>query len=144
MRFPVSGWSAYAALSMAAMVACLAVFMCFQRLDTGPQVSTILPVAHVPGASHGDDESNSHPTKNGYLPVPTEETEAGDKNPVNAYLLTALLSVVFMGVALGVVFGGKLLRRILVLQANGERPPPPFDRPSPQRPAAPLLSVFRL
>lgn len=144
VRPPESQRLAYAALSMVAVVACLAVFVCFQRLEAGPQFSTILPVAHLPGTSHAGDGSNSHPTNNGYLPVPAEETEAGDKDPVNAELLTALLFVVFMGAALGVLLGGKLLlRRILVMQDNGQRPPY-FGRPSPQRPAAPLLAVFRL
>ncbi len=145
VRPPEPRWLAYAALSMVVIVACFAVIMFSQRLEVGSGASTILTAAHLPGASHAYDGSDGHPTQNGYPAVPAEEAEAGDKDPVNAQLLTALLLVVVVGAALGVLLGGKLLlRRILLSQASGDRPPPPFDRLSPQRPAAPLLSVFRL
>jgi hypothetical protein len=133
-------------MSMAAMVVCLAVLACSQRLEAGPQASTNLPAAHPPGGSYADDGSNGHPKKVSYLAVPADEAEAGDEQPVNAKRLTALLVVVFMGAALGMLLGGKLLlqRSGSSMQPNWRRFLPSFRRPSPQRPTAPLLSVFRL
>jgi len=133
-------------MSMAAMVVCLAVLVCSQRLEADSQASTNLPAAHPPGGSHADDGSNSLPKKVGYLAVPAEEAEAGDEHPVNAKRLTALLFVVFTGAALGMLLGGKLLlqRSGSPVQPNGRRFLPSFGHPPPQRPTAPLLSVFRL
>ena len=146
VRLPGSRWLACAAMSMAAMVVCLAVLVCSQRLEAGSQASTITPAAHPPGGSHADDGTNSLPKKVGYLVVPAEEAEAGDEHPVNAQRLTALLFVIFIGAALGMLLGGKLLvqRSGSPMQPDGRRFSPVFGRPSPQRPTAPLLSVFRL
>jgi hypothetical protein len=133
-------------MSMVAMVVCFAVLMCSQRLEAGSQVSKILPTAHLlPSTFHADNGSNSHPKKVSYPAVPAEEAEDGDERPVNAKRLTALLLVAFMGAGLGLLLGGKLLlRRSRLVQTNGRRCLPSFGRPSPQRPTAPLISVFRL
>ncbi len=144
VRLPGSRRLACAAMLVAAMVACLAVLLCSQRLEAGSQATTVLPVAHPPGASHADDGSNGHPAKAGYLAAPAEEAEAGEEHPVDAERLTALLFVVFMGTALGLLGGKRLLQRSLLMQPNWRRFLPSFGRPSPQGPTAPLLSVFRL
>ena len=127
------------------MVVCFAVLMCSQRLEVGSQASKILPMAHLPSVFHVDNGPNDHPKKVGYLAVPAEEAENGDERPVNAERLTALLLVAFMGAGFGLLLGGKLLlRRSRLVQPNGRRFLPSFGRPSPQRPTAPLISVFRL
>ena len=133
-------------MSMVAIVMCFTGLVCSQRLEAGSQASTSLPAAHPPGGSHADDGSSSLPKKVGYLAVPAEEAEAGDEHPVNAKRLTALLFLVFMGSALGMLLGGKLFLRRggSPMQPNGRRFLASFGRPSPQRPTAPLLSVFRL
>ena len=135
-------------MSMAALVVvCLAVLVCSQRLEADSQASKTHPAAHPSSVSHADAGSDGHHKKLVYLSVPVaEEAEAGGEQPVNEKRLTALLLVAFIGAALGTLLGGKLLLRRsgLSMQPNGRRFLPSFDCPSLQRPAALLLSVFRL
>ena len=96
---------------------------------TGPAISP------APGA-HAVRGVDGHPQSGGQLAVLGGDVEEGDKGPVNALLLTALL----LAASLGITAGWRL--------AYG-RPGTPgagCPRPSflPAREDAPFLSVFRL
>jgi hypothetical protein len=65
---------------------------------TGPEVPATFTIANSPQMEQGN---NGYPLAGSYLAVPAEEAENGDKGPVNAGLLTALLLALFFGMAAG-------------------------------------------
>ncbi len=78
----------------------------------------------------------------GHLPVSIEEKEAGNKSPVNAGHLTALLLTVF-GVVLGLLYGGRMWSRSMGLLL-AERRLPAVNISPPRETTPSLLSVFIL
>jgi len=82
--------------------------------------------------------ANGHPLEGSYLSVSAEEKEEGDKGPVKAGLLTALLLAFFFGMALGWRFTDALGREASCSSGVAQRLRfvPCQDLPS--------LGVFRL
>ncbi len=65
--------------------------------QVGPATLTYAGLSHVEQGASG----NGHSLDASYLTSPAEEANDGDRRPVNAGLLTALLLVVFMGASVG-------------------------------------------
>jgi hypothetical protein len=80
-----------------AFLLCLGVF--FLPLPaTGSEVPSALAMADLPRL---DLETNGHSLDGTYLVAPGEETEDGEKSPLNAELLTMLLLTVTFGLSVG-------------------------------------------
>jgi hypothetical protein len=87
--------------------------------------------------------AGGHALAGGYLTAALEETEAAGQRPVNAWYLTALLLVVFLGVVLGLFGGRRLWRRQRVFLLSKRRLPSVTGSP-PRELAPQILSVFLL
>jgi hypothetical protein len=85
-----------ASLAVAAILLCLGAFLSWA--EAAPDVPVSPSVGH---SSHVDRGSSGHQADGSYLAGPAEEADDGDKSPVNADLLTALLLAFFFGVAVG-------------------------------------------
>jgi hypothetical protein len=119
-----------------AFLLCLGVF--FLPLPaTGSEVPSALAMANVPRLDL-ETNGNGHSLDGTYLVAPGEETEDGEKSPLNAELLTMLLLTVSFGLSVG-----WLLR---TAQRQGALCSLAFVRPSFASACEdlPFLGVFRL
>jgi hypothetical protein len=85
-----------APLLAAALLLCLVALFSW----TGPRVPAALTATDSFQMDQGTD-GDEHPLNGVYLAVPGEEAKDGDKGPVRASLLTALLLSFFFGMAAG-------------------------------------------
>jgi hypothetical protein len=116
-----------ALVAVAALLLGAGVFLSWSA--TGPEITTA-------AGSHVAQGVDGHPPGGSRLTLLGGDLEEGDKGPVNAVILTALL----LAATFGITVGWQL--------AYGRRQPAPCvpDRPSFEaaREDAPFLSVFRL
>jgi hypothetical protein len=77
-------------LAIVSLLCLLCIWAFLSLLPTGLEVPAVLTKAH---SSHVNQETKGdwHSLEGSYLAVPPEEKEEGDKHPVNADLLSALL-----------------------------------------------------
>jgi hypothetical protein len=125
-----------AQLAVMAVLLCVGVFLPW--LGSGHEAPGSLTGLHYSQADQGTTGGGHTPTGS-HLAALGEEAKDGDKAPVNAGLLTALLLVVFFGAIVGWWFsnnpGPGSLRSSSITRC------PPF---ATNREAAPFLGVFRL
>lgn len=142
MRLPDATGIARIASHLVVFLLCLGVFLYPHQL-TRPAIgvagSSGSAVEHL---SYGGAPAGGHALAVGHLPVSIEEKEAGNKSPVNAGHLTALLLTVF-GVVLGLLYGGRMWSRSMGLLL-AERRLPAVNISPPRETTPSLLSVFIL
>lgn len=85
-----------ALLAAVAVLLCVGVFLPW--LGDGPGAPGYPLGTHY---SQADQGTNGHPSTQSYLAATGEEATDGDKGPVNAALLTALLLLCFFGMIVG-------------------------------------------
>lgn len=97
-------------------------------------------------APHADASvpSDEHPPTGNYLAFAPEETENESKAPVNVEYLTALLTTVFLGVVLGLLFGSSRTWCSSRVSLLVDRRLPSVTCSPPRGPTNTLLSVFLL
>ena len=130
---------------MATLLLCLGIFLYPQQLAQ-PTIGSETPATPVAGRSAQTGTAqlvDGYTSAGSHLVAFVEEVEPEDKQPVNAEYLTSLLTAVYFGCILGLLFGGRMRSRDGALLLARRRLPSLVPRP-PLVPTAPLLSVFRL
>ena len=130
---------------MATILLCLGAFLYPQQLAQ-PTTGSETPATPVAGRSNQTGTAqlvDGYTSAGSHLGAFVEEVEPEDKQPENAQYLTSLLTAVYFGCILGLLFGGRIRSRDRALLLARRRLPSVVPRP-PLVPTAPLLSVFRL
>ena len=137
MRFIESrSFARSAPLAVVAVLLCVGVFLPW--LMNGPEASGSLMGLHYSQVDQGTNGGGQPPT--GIYPAAIgEEAKEGDKAPVNAGLLTALLLVVFFGAIVGWLLSNNPVPG--AFRSSSITRWPSFVT---NREAAPFLGVFRL
>lgn len=131
---------------VAAFLLCFAALLCahqFTGFVAEPDFSSAPMAEHSPHQGSMGAAGGNQTQVGGYLPASLEEMEASGEGPVDAESLTALLLVVFFGVVLGLLFGGRMGRRDEALLLSERRLTPIIHYLQPG-PSSSRLSVFLL
>ncbi len=125
----------YASLVAAAALLCGGIFLSWPA--NGSEVPNIHAKADAYQVAHGTN-GDEHPPNGGYLVPPAEEAGDGNRGPVDADLLTALLLTFFV-TTVGWLLAYDQGRGILCSSSITRRPPHLASREG-----TPFLGVFRL
>lgn len=142
MRFPDSTGIARIALPPAVFLLCLGVFLYPHQLTRPTSGLAGFSGPAMEHLSHDGAPGGGHALAVGHLSVSIEEAESGNKSPVNAGYLTALLLTVF-GAVLGLLYGGRMWSRNMGFLLAERRLPAVNGSPPRETPPS-LLSVFIL